>query len=188
MISRCIALFLACCCASRVGCNAPAAGGPVAWDGLGVPPAENAAANGALRASDPGKRKKVRPSSPFFSTPTLTLANAGMYFDNWSSSWSLPPSTSIRAASSDRLRHRVDAKDGVRRHRLLGAGISNQLVPTSSVRVKTFVAADLLRRSAASRNLLGRQVLAGSSFPSGRSRKEIAVPSWSSQGQPSFTR
>jgi hypothetical protein len=64
MISRCIALFLASllagCCASGVGCNAPAAGGPVAWDGLGVPPAENAAANGALRARDPGKRKKDR--------------------------------------------------------------------------------------------------------------------------------
>jgi hypothetical protein len=64
MISRCIALFLASllagCCASGVGCNAPAAGGPVAWDGMDVPPAENAAADSALRGSDPGKRKKVR--------------------------------------------------------------------------------------------------------------------------------
>jgi hypothetical protein len=63
MISRCIALLLASllagCCASGVGCNAPAAGGPVAWDGLGVPPEENAA-DSALRGSDPGKRKKAR--------------------------------------------------------------------------------------------------------------------------------
>jgi hypothetical protein len=64
MISRCLALFmmaslLAGCCASGVGCNAPATGGPVAWDGLGVPPSENAAADSELRGSNPGKRKKV---------------------------------------------------------------------------------------------------------------------------------
>jgi hypothetical protein len=64
MISRCIALFLASllagCCASGVGCNAPTAGGPVAWDGLGVLPAENAAADSASMGSDSGKRKRIR--------------------------------------------------------------------------------------------------------------------------------
>jgi hypothetical protein len=46
MISRCIAflvaaLVLANCCASGSGC-APAAGSPVAWDGLGQAPGEDA--------------------------------------------------------------------------------------------------------------------------------------------------
>jgi hypothetical protein len=44
MISRCIALLVAAltlanCCASGSGC-APAAGSPVAWDGLGTAPTE----------------------------------------------------------------------------------------------------------------------------------------------------
>ena len=41
----------------------------------------------------------IVPSSPFFSTPTLTSANDGMYFDKGSSSCSLPSSTSIIAAT-----------------------------------------------------------------------------------------
>jgi hypothetical protein len=66
MISKHLALFLtlslAGCCASGIGCNTPPPGGPVAWDGLGVPPTENAVgSDSASTASYPGKPKKVRP-------------------------------------------------------------------------------------------------------------------------------
>ena len=47
MISKCIALLfaaiaLAGCCMSGNGCYAPIAGAPVAWDGLGAAPTEDA--------------------------------------------------------------------------------------------------------------------------------------------------
>jgi hypothetical protein len=58
MIFRCFALSLAVtlsgCCASGVGCNAPASGGPVAWDGLDPTPPENTTGDsaGVKRKSD----------------------------------------------------------------------------------------------------------------------------------------
>ena len=45
------------------------------------------------------RSRPTAPSSPFFSTPTLTFANDGMYFETGSSSCSLPSSTSIMAAT-----------------------------------------------------------------------------------------
>ena len=47
-----------------------------------------------------GSRTSVSvPSSPRFSTPTFVSAKAGMYFETGSSSFSLPSSTSIIAAT-----------------------------------------------------------------------------------------
>jgi hypothetical protein len=46
------------CCIPGGGCNVSAGGGPVAWDGLGVPPTEDA--GNAPPASDPAKPDKVR--------------------------------------------------------------------------------------------------------------------------------
>jgi hypothetical protein len=46
------------CCTPGGGCNVSAAGGPVAWDGLGARPAEDART--APAASDPAKPDKVR--------------------------------------------------------------------------------------------------------------------------------
>jgi hypothetical protein len=65
MISRCIAVLLAVslagCCASGVGCNAPASGAPVAWDGLGSAPAENTIGDdSATTESAAVEHKKVR--------------------------------------------------------------------------------------------------------------------------------
>ncbi len=48
---------LAGCCASGTGCATPTAGGPIAWDGLGEPPAENVAPGEEAR---PAKRKVAR--------------------------------------------------------------------------------------------------------------------------------
>ena len=64
MISRCIValllISLAGCCASGLGCNAPATGS-IAWDGLGAPPAEGSAGpDAASMTNDPGKSSKVR--------------------------------------------------------------------------------------------------------------------------------
>lgn len=59
MISKCIAflvaaLVLANCCASGIGCGAPT-GGPVAWDGLGPTPTEDAQ---PIEPPRPNKRSK----------------------------------------------------------------------------------------------------------------------------------
>src|SRR4051812_31784001 len=68
----------------------------------------------------------ITPSSPFFSTPTLTFAKAGMYFDNGSSSCNLPSlHQHHRGDRSDRLRHRIDAENAVWGHRLFGGGVTN---------------------------------------------------------------
>ena len=63
MISRCcILLFclaLTGCCASGVGCTISAAGGPVAWDGLGASPTQDPETEPAV--SYPVKPRKARP-------------------------------------------------------------------------------------------------------------------------------
>jgi hypothetical protein len=49
-----LCFILSGCCISGVGCNVSPAGGPVAWDGLGALPAEDAGTAPAV--SDPPKR------------------------------------------------------------------------------------------------------------------------------------
>jgi hypothetical protein len=54
-----LCFMLSGCCISGVGCNVSPAGGPVAWDGLGALPAEDAGTAPAV--SDPPKPDKLRP-------------------------------------------------------------------------------------------------------------------------------
>ena len=85
MISKCIAflavaLLLANCCALGNGC-APAAGAPIAWDGLGTPPADDP------QPTEPQSRKPVRAKREIIIGP-LDAAVAGSNSktkskDNW---------------------------------------------------------------------------------------------------------
>jgi len=77
MMFRCfvlsLAVTLAGCCASGVGCNAPASGAPVAWDGLGSVPAENTIGDGsATTESAAVEHKKVRRSAARVDTKSQT--------------------------------------------------------------------------------------------------------------------
>ena len=66
------------------------------------------------------------PLSSFFSTPTLAFANDGMYFATGSSSLSLPCiDQHHRRDAGDRLRHRIQAEDGVVGHRQPGRDIAH---------------------------------------------------------------
>jgi hypothetical protein len=74
MISKCIAflsvaLLLANCCALGNGC-APAAGAPIAWDGLGTPPTDDPL------ATEPQPRKPARAKREIIIGP-LDAAVAG---------------------------------------------------------------------------------------------------------------
>jgi hypothetical protein len=65
MIFRCVVLSLAVtlagCCASEGGCNAPASGGPVAWDGLRSAAAENTIGDDSATTEGAAvEHKKVR--------------------------------------------------------------------------------------------------------------------------------
>jgi hypothetical protein len=85
MISKCIAflsvaLLLANCCALGNGC-APAAGAPIAWDGLGTPPTDDP------QSTEPQPKKPVRAKREIIVGP-LGAAVAGQNSktqpkDNW---------------------------------------------------------------------------------------------------------
>jgi hypothetical protein len=73
---------LAGCCVSGTGCVTPTGGAPIAWDGLGEAPSENAAPGEERR---PAKRKVARNREIILGplNGTAPQSDAKAQYDNW---------------------------------------------------------------------------------------------------------
>ena len=87
MLTRLMVLLLAGtalagCCASGTGCSTPTGGAPIAWDGLGEPPTENA---GPGEEKRPAKRKVARNREIILGplNGAAPQSDAKAQYDNW---------------------------------------------------------------------------------------------------------
>jgi hypothetical protein len=94
MISRCLVLVfgavaLAGCCMSGTGCYAPVAGAPIAWDGLGSPPTDEAADLNpdVAEGTEARPRKKTRPKREIIVGPLGGVSSAANPKSRASEEW-----------------------------------------------------------------------------------------------------